>query len=425
MDDIRISGFLGVNNVEDPIGARSVKGQAWLSDETRNLDLDNGGTPSVRRGTVKRYSGTPRYQFTTRDRQRMLFVDGLSLKELHPDFTATTLAALTSTARMYWFEANGDIYYTNGADSGIVRGTTIMLWGLPLPPWPTVSTASATAGDLPAGTYQIVCQYRDNFGRLSGMRDAMTVYLSDNNALVIANIPQVPGWTTRVLLSEPDGDEVFVALETTETAELWNGPLLDLAQEAEVSGTRFFGLEALPEGATVTALHRGRAYAAVVYPDFTAVYPSQPALYHLFDLSDVIEIPGQVRGMLGTPYGLVIATDRAVYVRGDDRSLVAVAGYGVPEGWPLTMADMGSTVYVWTLRGLLEGSGNGWGNVTEQRLSVAPGEQAYSYVVEHDGFKQLMMLLQTGGVSYNRFLATVHARIIATLPMLEAALTIS
>lgn len=85
--------------------------------------------------------------------------------------------------------------------------------------------------------------------------------------------------------------------------------------------------------------------------DRTVLYKSRSGLPHEFYLdTDYTLIPGQVRLLASTARGLVIGTDRAVYLDTHDDPLVRATTYGVPVG--ASVHHDADEVFFWTDRGL-------------------------------------------------------------------------
>lgn len=106
-----IKQFLGLNNVTDPLRA----GFGWLT-TADNVNVTDSGALEVRDGYSRSKTGSFTAIYTTKDFQRMYLVDGGALKT----FDGTTLASGLTSLPMYWAEANGDVYFNNGVDSGVI-----------------------------------------------------------------------------------------------------------------------------------------------------------------------------------------------------------------------------------------------------------------------------------------------------------------
>lgn len=83
----------------------------------------------------------------------------------------------------------------------------------------------------------------------------------------------------------------------------------------------------------------------------SAIYASRPDYPHEFRLhKDFQLVPGRITLLAAVSRGLVIGTDRAIYVDEIDAPLRRVADYGVPLG--AAAFDDRDTVWFWTWRGL-------------------------------------------------------------------------
>lgn len=115
-----IKAFKGLNNVTDPL--RAGLGYLTLAD---NVVITETGSVTKRTGYSKVATGNFTGIYTTQDFQRMYLVDDGVLKTKDGAVVTTGLTAAT----MYWTEANNEVYYNNGADSGVIAAdNTVRPW---------------------------------------------------------------------------------------------------------------------------------------------------------------------------------------------------------------------------------------------------------------------------------------------------------
>jgi hypothetical protein len=101
--------------------------------------------------------------------------------------------------------------------------------------------------------------------------------------------------------------------------------------------------------------------------DRTAVYFSRPDYPHEFRLLNDFQLfAGRVTLLAEVSQGLVIGTDRAIYIDPIDSPLVRVADYGVFYGSKINYDQ--DTVYFWTERGLCKYPK--FENLTDKQLAV-------------------------------------------------------
>jgi len=116
--------------------------------------------------------------------------------------------------------------------------------------------------------------------------------------------------------------------------------------------------------------------------DRSVLYFSRPDFPHEFRLEkDFILVPGRVTMLSSLAQGLVIGTDRAIFVDPIDSPLQRVADYGVPVG-SMTYDDL-NRVHFWTERGLCRAFP--FENITDKALVVQQREQVTAGVFPYQG----------------------------------------
>ncbi|MDB5886681.1 MAG: hypothetical protein JWR74_2852 [Polaromonas sp.] len=110
------AAFKGLNNVSDKLRL----GLAWLT-QADNIDISDTGAIKKRAGYTLAFAGATTAAYATLDEQRCFVVDGGQLKALTgPDAAVLLLSGLAS-APMHWTEVNGQVFFSNGVDSGIIQ----------------------------------------------------------------------------------------------------------------------------------------------------------------------------------------------------------------------------------------------------------------------------------------------------------------
>lgn len=325
----------------------------------------------------------------------MYYVDGNSLKA----FDDVAIAPIASSARMHWAEVNGDVFYNNGTDRGVIKADNQVL---PLAwPVPGIPVLSAVTGSLAPGKYGVMCTYLLPDGRETGAGQSASIQIEAGQALMISSIPQEPGLVTRTYLAPANSTVFQLAYEGYQTARRWdyspNSLGIDLATD---------DFDPIPDGATVIQVWRGRLYAAQYFPadNFTAVWHSQPLGFHLFELgADFLAIPGQVHMLAPTDEALLIGTEREIYAHPGE-GIRLLANYGVVPGWcwARDTDESGEQlgVYIWTQRGACKAMP--FVNLTSGHVSVAPGVQAGAAVIAQGGQKRFVAVLHQGGTAFNQ-----------------------
>ena len=379
-----IKSFKGLNNVVDPLRL----GVDWAA-QADNVDINSDQMLSRCSGFVQRstnFAITGAY--ATKDRKRLYVIDAGELRQVNPDMTYKVLKTGLSSAKTWFDEVNGVVFYANGVDFGLIEPSGWRPWGNPAPATPP--TLSWVMGDMPQGVYQVVCTYVDDRGLESANSDVAVI--EGSGLLQITNIPQKAGYTTNVYATTCNGT-VFMLLQSRVGTSWSYSSEADLGRELPYWGTD------TPHG-TIVAFFQGRACLAEYFPsqDFTAIWMSLPLQYHHFDFaSKGISVPGEVRVLKSTEKGLLIGTDRNIFAYTGEE-LSELADYGVVPGWHAS--DLDGDTYFWSLRGLC--SVFPFKNLTEETVSVAPGQSAGAMVVEKDGMRRYIVALRKDGSAYNR-----------------------
>jgi len=160
----------------------------------------------------------------------------------------------------------------------------------------------------------------------------------------------------------------------------------------------------LPEGITALAAFSGVLYAAVHDADYNVgfVFWSQPFYPQCWRLAtDYVSVPGRVLGLAAAPWGLLIVTAIGCW-QWTGESLVELARYGGVEGRPIAR-DTDGGVWVWTTRGLCAWTAERFRNLTEERVSVAPGGWCTTQVLERRGGRYLIALTDADGQPANAY----------------------
>jgi hypothetical protein len=384
--DLQVTRFRGLNNVADPMRL----GLEWLT-TANNINILDTGALERRDGYGLDTAGTMTGAYSTVDYQRLYLVDAGSLKT----GDGATLDTISSSERMHWAEINGDVFFNNGTDTGIIKAdNTVLPWSWPVPGTPTLA---AVSGSLAPGKYDVICTYLMDDGRETGAGQATSIDIEEGQALQISNIPQAAGMTARVYIAPANSTVFQLAYEGYQTARLWdyspNSLGIDLATD---------DFDPIPEGATLIQVWRGRVYAAQYFPasNMTAVWSSQPLGFHLFDLaSDFLAIPGEVLMLAPTDEALLIGTGEEIHAYTGD-SIKMLANYGVVPGWCWAIDDEDQKVYIWTQRGMCRAMP--FTNLTSGHVSVAPGVQAGAAVIAQDGQRRFVVALHQGGQAFNQ-----------------------
>lgn len=390
----KITRFKGLNNVTDPLRLDL----SWLV-RADNVDITDSGAIQAREGyTLGRATlGTTHGAYNTNDFSRLFTIEGDSLVACSSIATPQVLRTGLAPRRMSWAEINDQVFFANGVDAGIInQDGSVLDWRWTKPAAPTLAAAS---GSLEAGLYQVRCAFQLADGRLTGASDLASLVLEAGSALQITSIPQVAGSRTQVYICPANGSAFQLATANAPAAMTWNQGPNALREEL-----RTVGLDPLPADCDVIQFWAGKVCAAMYMPgaaDQTVVWMSKPLAFHLFQLdTDGFVIKGRVLAMVPDDKGLVIATDRAIYVT-DGTKLTQLADFGVVPGrnWAIDESGDSPRTLLWTTRGLCQALP--FKNLTDQQVSVPPGTFAGGALVERDGGLRYLVALQQGGSAFN------------------------
>lgn len=376
----RARGFQGLNNVHEP--ERLELGWLLTAD---NVELDDARTLHKRRGYEQVLAGDFTAALTAVEGTRLFLQEGTSVYRVSQDFQRYLVASLTSSAPLRGDDVNGLIYAGNGVDTLVLESDRAREWGLPVPATPQAQIAP---GSLPAGQYIFTCTYIANDGRESGAAPIAVLELTGDQSILFQDIPQRSGCQTAVYVSTHDGEVLYRVTTTRDAAAQWDGPEAGLAVSLRTQG-----LYPPPAGSAVTE-HLGRLYVGQYMPEFdaSAIWSSEPVSYELFRLGEsFIQVPGEVRALAGYSGGLIIGTDRAVFIETPDGQLQQVFDYGVPRGVAADKTERGVPM-LWTQRGLATPGERGLENQTEQVYTPAESDKASLTVVRRDGYEKAVVV---------------------------------
>lgn len=409
-EDITISGFAGINNVADPIRARPFEEEgtdrtlSWLSEDTSNVDLDDSRFARMRVGTTQRLVTTPLWQYATADQRHLYFVAGTDILEMQETGGTHSSSAVYSglsdpTAIMSWADVGGYIFFCNGTDSGIIANGTTRSLGNQTPTQPGVFP---TGGILASGIYQVAVTIMDAHGRESGAwTGAEITFTEENNGITVSALPTVgTGETSRVYMTAPDGQEFYLAVETTQPVITLSHTVQDMAQKLLT-----MGMIGPPTDAEQVAVFQSQLVLLAPFEEraYTAVYFSEPGLYHLFDAGKVRIIEGAPRDAVATGRGLLVATSRKVAAIGADGGYQELLDFGTPPGQPIVEDPETDTVFLWTDRGVYSFSGQGMRPLTKGIFNAAHGAQVFTSLVDQNGYQKFCASILEGGTAYNPY----------------------
>ena len=348
---------------------------------SKNVDLTDGGSVVARNGyALSKALTAATWAYSTVDQQLSALIDNGTLYRVNNDLTLTSLKSGVSTEDTFQAEVGGDIYTNTGLIISLNEVNDLRI-ATPAPP-----QVIATSGNLPAGTYQFLCTNSATDGREGGVSDVVSVELTDVGGFqVITN--------GNAYMTQVDGTAFFFVGAGTQIIEDFDfGYRLNDVQ---------FNSFPMPENAQRIELFQAKMYCSVFdqISGVTFVFYSKPFHYHLWDIEkDFFVVSGEVRMLKATNEVLVIGSDIEVNAWDGDK-LSMLANYGVPRGEPGFVTVAGVAEF-WTVRGFCRAMP--FENVTQQKVSVAPGTYCATMHIEQNGFNRFIALTDVGGVSNNQ-----------------------
>lgn len=311
-----IGPFLGVNNRLPDFSLSTKEGFFLRSAE--NVDVTNAGT--LRRRTA--YSAVQALTGAHSLHGDYLVRDTALYKITKPTYTETPVKVLTSNAPMSYAEYNGDLYYSNGTDSGRVRGTTAYPWGLPTPNSPAVA---AIPGALPAGWYQVAVSYTNSVtGEEGGVSPSNNYELASPGALRVT-LPAATSGATHINVYVSTVNGSIPMLQTTVTTGTATVDVTvhtmgrDAVQRYEAP---------LPAG-TKIAFHNGILYSVKGSEVFEGL-PYRPGYY--LPVEGRVPFPSAVNALVPAQMGIYAVADKTYWFQGASMTKAELVRDVLPHG---------------------------------------------------------------------------------------------
>jgi hypothetical protein len=388
-------GFRGLNTV-DP--------ETRLAfDELRealNIDLDKTGLARRRKGYTVINEGTAHSLWSHGD--LTFFVRGTELRRLQPDDTDTLLAeGLTLDKPVSYAEVNGEVYWGNGQQQGVIRGGVNHPWGILPPASPSLTVLAS--GSLPPGKYQACATLIDVDGREGPAGMTSSITLANNTGGIELTLlsglsaPRIK--EARLYLTPANGDQFYLVGTITASA-----PSLFVVGGHYTIPLRTQDLRTPPPG-QIVRYYRGRLWIAQNH----VLWFTDALGYHLHDpRRNFYLLPEPINLLEPVTDGLFIGSDRTYFLAGtqpEEMNLREVASYPAIAGTSV-LAD-GSHVRIgeetlhgpsalWASpKGICAGASGGvFLNLTEKRIAMETAHIGAGLFREQGGLRQYLALLQ-------------------------------
>lgn len=397
-----IEGFKGLRNT-----VPSESFEVGDLEAAPNVDLNDAGDIMRRKGnSVVKLAGSWHSVFASGG--TCVGVQGATLYRINADYSTLALRTDMALNRYVSYSAiAGRIYYSNGAQNGIIENSVNRTFGIDIPGTPS---AGPFPGHLPAGRYQYVFTYTRSDGQESGAGLAGVIDVAANGGFILTNLP-VSSDPTVVLktlyLTKANSDALL--RYATYPASAASALVVDDKPTSVALRTQFLG----PPPAGDIVVHY-RSYVLVAHGRM--LYPSEPYAPELFDPRKGIPFETRITLVACMTDGIYLGSeDQIVWVQGDTPEKFtynAKADYGVIPGTlafgsmsQVGKGDRGEMVSFWmSQRGICMGlDGGEFKNLTEARFSYPVGDRGAGIVRRHQGMNQYIGVMHGVAAAGNRF----------------------
>ncbi len=354
-----------------------------------NMDVDDEQGLLTRKGYRKSMNGQGLINsFCTQDEKRLFIVQQGGLYLIDEGFNKELIYSGLGDEYIYWAEQADYIVLSNGLV--IDPQNRVMTWIIEEPSQPLVTI---TAGSLPKGTYRIVTTLYDETGREGGASIPVQINLNEDEGLRIQPFAK-EGFLVRTYVTDTDGSVYYLSsIEQVEFSIVQFNAFTSPLDDNQLKGQSIGDDE--PVG--TIAFFENKLWVSKYTEGLTAIFNSFPFWWNLFDIhSQYVMVEGRVNAIKGVKEGLIIATDDRIYIYNE--SLVKLADYGVPQGIPYVVDD-DDKLYLWTHQGLC--GMMPFVNMTEGKVVVDSGQTCHVEIVNQDGFKKIVVLVNTDGITDN------------------------
>lgn len=391
-------------------------------EEGLNVDIDSvmGGL-STRDGQTLRNAGAYHSLWSKDD--VCLIASGTQLKNVRTlgagSYALDVLRSdLTAGARLSYWMVNGQVYYCNGHETGVVKRGANRTFGLAQPTGQPV--AAPIGGGLPAGRYQYAVTYLRDDGQESGTGLAGTIDLGNPltpagpsafaSGIGFSMIPVSadPTVIAKAIYITPTNGEVLyraMVISAAATTAQYRNAGYDLRLPLNTQ----FG-RPVPVGHMV-AWYRGRMLMA----QGSVIWYSLPYRYEMFMLRKAfLPFEADINLLAPVEDGVFVGADKTYFLQGlapETFQSRVVAGYpAIPGTLAYEQGDYlgdgvaGRAAYWASPRGHCVGTNGGsFKNITESRFSYPIGQRGAGIVRQVRGNNQYLAVLEGDGPANNAF----------------------
>lgn len=376
-----VGPFLGINNRRADFSLR-VKDQGDYVRDAVNVDLDNRGFFRRRQGITLIQAMTGAHSVFEFGERRYLVHDSVLYRWTVAPFSTTLVAVLTSNDRMSYAVHNGDVYYSNGTDSGrIAVDETRYPWAMASPAQPAITDVG---GALPIGWYQVGVTYLNSAtGEESGHNGTANIELTAPGGIQVT-LPGASSGAThvRVYVSQTNGSVPGLIAECAIGTATYDITSLD-----GVSATLILKpVQPLPAGSRVF-VYNGRLCSVT---PAGVLYYSEPYRFGYAMPENSIKFEAPITVAVANQFGVYLCADKTRWIPGDINApaeqIKDVLPYGAVAGTEFEFPD-NSKVGWFGARGVVFADSQGQVEpVMSDNVDQTPPASGVSAVLSDHGF---------------------------------------
>lgn len=326
----KLTNFLGINNrlPDSALHVRTQKLQGDYLKDALNVDIDNAGRLLHRKVPTLVQAMTGAHSlYLTSDTAGYLVRDSVLYAITLPTYSETLLRVLGSNDAMSYVEFNGELYYSNGTDSGRITAGVVYPLGMPTP---DAQTLSVIGGSLPAGAYQVAVSYvNTTTGEESGVSGKAQIELTYQGGVRVTLPAATPGAShINVYLSQTNGAVVYLAATVAVGTALVD--LIDLPTGRQSAERRE---EPLPAGRLL--LSNGRL-CSVVGNTLHVGIPYRPG--YVDPIAYGMPFPAPISVAVDAQAGIYVASDKTYWLP-NEGPIADVLPYGAVLGTEFSHPD--------------------------------------------------------------------------------------
>ncbi len=385
----------------------SKRADALAADElldALNVDIGDDGSARIRSGKSQTQAVEAAHSLVSAGPKTLICQGGSVgvITSMWP-FETTNLRSGLSAARISYAERGGEIWWSNGTESGRCNAdNSDHPWTVPAPS--NITTVYAGVGTLPPGTYRIAITHTSADGEESHASDIYSYDLASTGSIVVTLPAATAGADDfHVYCTVADGKVLqLYSIVSTATGSV----TITAAPTGNELGRRAF-LRPLPAGDAI-CFHGGRLLS--LSGEF--LYYSDPYDYGLYDPATNVVTLGAAGSILASvESGVFVAADRTWFYAGADIAIadpIEKLAFGAASGTVFDHPTTTSPVVGWySDEGIVIGAADGSVTLPQRDKGfIAPvATSGAAWVRQRNGLAHVVISLD-GAASYNKQVST-------------------